>query len=63
VNAAIEVNLTAAEVDAVKVERVFEVCHNTILSFLPDGREKSLVKTKLDEARLWAMEALRKGKS
>jgi hypothetical protein len=26
---------------------------------LPDGREKAIVLTKLDEARLWAAEALR----
>ncbi len=31
-----------------------------IRASLPDGRERSIVLTKIDEARLWAAEAVRK---
>lgn len=38
----------------------FQVFAERVKADLPDGREKSIVMTKLDEARLWAAEAMKK---
>lgn len=43
---------------AVKVGTIIEVCQNTLMPHLPPGRAKAMVQTKLDEARLWAIEAV-----
>ena len=41
----------------------FKVFTDKVRADLPDGREKAIVLTKLDEARLWAEEAVKKGAS
>ena len=41
-----------------KVERSFVDTAETICSFLPDSREKSLFITKFQEAKFWAVECI-----
>lgn len=43
-----------------KVERSFVDTAETICSFLPDSREKSLFITKFQEAKFWAVECIAK---
>lgn len=41
----------------------FKAFTDKVRADLPDGREKAIVLTKLDEARLWADEVIKKGAS
>lgn len=43
-----------------QVERSFVDAAETICSFLPDSREKSLFLTKFQKAKFWAIECISK---
>ena len=54
------VDETQAELHS-QVGQTIEGAALTVLGLIPEGREASLVLTKLEEAMLWAHEALAKG--
>jgi hypothetical protein len=42
------------------IKSTAEVLHEEIVSYVPEGRERSIAKTKLEEAIMWAVKGITK---